>query len=266
MKLVFIGAGNMAEALTRGILKAGLYAAADVRVTDIEPARLAHFKAVFHVEGSARNADAVRGAEAVVLAVKPQALPQALADLKPAWPPDTLAISIVAGVPTRTIEKGLGAASRVIRVMPNTPVLVGSGAAAYCRGVRATDADAKRVEGLFRAVGLIVPVAESALDAVTAVSGSGPAYVFYLVEAMLKAAGELGLEPAVARALVVATVEGAARLLAETGLPPEELRRRVTSPGGTTAAAIGVLEAAATQAVWRKAIAAACARARELTQ
>ncbi len=240
--IVFIGAGNMAEALVRGILDARLSRPSHIRVTDVDQQRLKHFESSYQVTGFEHNAEAVKTADVVVLSIKPDVLPGVLKEVKGYLRRDALVISIAAGIKTRVLETMLGEETRVIRVMPNMPALVGTGAAAFCRGKLATEDDASLVKILFQSVGIIIRVEESALDAVTALSGSGPAYIFYLAEAMLKAAQEMGLDKSTARALTVATVNGAARLLTETGLEPAELRQRVTSKGGTTAAAIDMME------------------------
>ncbi len=264
--VAFIGAGNMAEALVGGMLKAKLFLPSRVRVADIDPLRLKYFATNFKVTGFRNNRKAVTGADIVVLAVKPQVLPGVLAELKASLPGAVLVVSIAAGVKTGFIAARLRAGARVIRVMPNTAALVGQAAAAFCGGSRATKADARQVTAMFRAVGVIVKVREDDMDAVTALSGSGPAYVFYLLEAMLSAAAKMGLDKTTARTLSVATVAGAAHMLAETGLDPRELRRRVTSKGGTTEAAFAVLEKHHVLAALLAALVAARKRSRELTQ
>lgn len=263
--IVFLGAGNMAEALVKGILKAGLYPAEAVFMTDVEAQRLAHFKTTYGIAGSPHNAEAVRGAAMVVLAVKPQILPGVVKEIASACSQSTLVVSIAAGIATGRLEALLGSGTRVVRVMPNMPAVVGAGAAALCGGKWATPQDLARVAKLFQAVGAVVPVDESLMDAVTALSGSGPAYVFYLVEAMLTAAISMGLDEATARHLTVATLSGAARMLAETGHAPQALRQRVTSKGGTTAAAVAVLQDKKVQEILVEAIRAAHRRARELS-
>ena len=263
-KMVFLGAGNMAEALVRGVLKAGLCAAPDVTVTDVREERLAFFRDTLEVQGARDNRKAVAGAHVVVLAVKPQSLDELLKEVRGHLPAGALVVSIAAGITTGWIETRLGEGSRVVRVMPNTPALVGCGVAAICGGCRATGADLNSTEDIFKSVGRVIRVDEKQMDAVTAVSGSGPAYVFYLMEAMMKAAAELGLDAGVARELVNATIAGSARLCDETKLAPEELRARVTSKGGTTAAAVDVLAAGGVGEKWVEAIKAAHRRAREL--
>jgi len=264
--VAFIGAGNMAEALVGGMLNAKLFLPSRVRVVDVDPRRLKYFETNLKVTGFRNNLEAVTESDIVVLAVKPQVLPGVLVELKDSLPVAALVVSIAAGVKTGFIEARLREGARVIRVMPNTAALVGKAAAAFCCGSRATEADAQQVEAMFRAVGIIVKVREDDMDAVTALSGSGPAYVFYLVEAMLTAAAKMGLDKTAARTLSVATVEGAAHMLAETGLDPRELRRRVTSKGGTTEAAFAVLEKHQVLEAFVAAKAAAWKRSRELTQ
>lgn len=260
----FIGAGNMAEALVRALVKGGT-PAASLCVADVQPERLEFFRRELGVAGSADNASAARGAAVVVLAVKPQKMDAALQSLRGAVAPDALLLSIAAGVSCARIEQALGGAVRVVRAMPNTPALVAAGASAICAGAHATAGDLDRVEALLRPAGRVVRVAEADMDAVTALSGSGPAYVFLLIEQMLASAAEFGLDAAAARSLALATVAGSAKLLEETGLDPREARRRVTSEKGATDAAIGLMEARGVPAALRDAFAAARRRAAELS-
>jgi len=261
-----VGAGNMAEALVGGMIQSGVCRPNQVVVSDVRADRIAYFARQFGVDGVSGNVPAVKGADIVVLAVKPQVLDAVLAEMGGAIEKGALVVSIAAGVPTSRIEGVLGEGARVVRAMPNTPALVRAGAAALCAGRWATEEDLQTAESLLGAVGVAVRVAEDAMDAVTAVSGSGPAYVFYIVEAMLAAAAHLGLPDGVARQLVYATIGGSARLLTETGIEPAELRRRVTSKGGTTAAALAVLDERKVAAVFAEAIRAAHKRAGELSQ
>lgn len=264
-RILFIGAGNMAEALVRGVLGAGVSRPRSIRVSDVDGARVAYFRERYGVAGSGDNPEEAGNADIVVLAVKPQAIADVLGGIRGKLREDALVVSVAAGITTRAIESMLGSGARVVRVMPNSPASVGRGAAAFACGNRAGEDDARTVATLFQAVGIVARVEESALDVVTALSGSGPAYVFYLVESMIKAGVEMGLRPDIARALTVATVEGAARMLAETGLDPRELRRRVTSEGGTTAAALDVLRNARVQERFVEAMLAAEKRSRELS-
>lgn len=263
-KMVFLGGGNMAEALVQGILAAGELAPADVVVTDVRPERLAELEGRFGVHTSLDNAQALQGAEEVWLCVKPQQMTELLTPLA-GIAPEALYISIAAGVPTARIETALGGVARVVRVMPNTPALVGAGAAGVAGGSFATGKDVERVCALMRCVGTADVVSEDGLHAVTALSGSGPAYVFYLVEAMLRAGATLGVEPRQARDLVVQTLLGAGKLLqASPDASPETLRLRVTSKGGTTAAAIAAFEDAGVGAGIETGVHAAANRSREL--
>lgn len=263
--LAFIGAGNMAEALVKGIVERRVWAASNIVVTDVREERLQFFRDTFGVKGSTSNRDAAAHASVVVLAVKPQMMTDVLNDLRGSVPASALVVSIAAGTKAAKIEEGLGGATRVVRVMPNTPALVGEGASALSKGAMATEADLDLVERLFGAVGLVVRVTEDQMDAVTALSGSGPAYVFYLMEAMLEAGSKMGLAPGVAKTLAFKTIEGAAKLAMSSDVGPAELRARVTSKGGTTAAALDVLTQAGVGDKWVEAILAAQRRGRELS-
>jgi pyrroline-5-carboxylate reductase len=263
-RMAFIGAGNMAEALVNGVLNAGIVPADRITVTDVLQERLDYFRARYGVKGSTDNGEAVQGADVIVLAVKPQILAEVLAGLKSELPGNALVISIAAGVKAATIEAGLEAGQHVVRVMPNTPCLVGRGASAIAPGAHANEQDLATARKLLEAVGVAVEVDESDLDAVTALSGSGPAYIFYFIEAMLAAGREFGLDDAKARLLVTETVEGAARLVAESGDDPAELRRRVTSKGGTTERALGVFDDGNVREILNQAIHAAFQRSKEL--
>ncbi len=263
-QVTFIGAGNMAEALVKGLVEGG-YPAGRIAVTDTREERLKYFRDAFGVAGGKSNVEAARAAEVLFLAVKPQVFGEVLAELRGAIKRDALVISIAAGVRAARIEEALGEGIRVVRVMPNTPALVGAGVSAICAGRHASDGDLATAETLLKSVGVVVRVTESLMDAVTAVSGSGPAYVFYLMEAMLASAAGLGLDAGTARKLVIGTVAGAARLAAAADVGPEELRARVTSKGGTTAAAIGALDERGVKAALEEAIRAAERRSRELS-
>lgn len=264
--LGFIGAGNMAEALIRGMLAAGAAGPEQIIAFDISEARRSRMRELFGIRVAADSAEAARRADALILAVKPKDIETALTSIKDAVRPEALVLSIAAGVRTGRLERGLAEGARVIRVMPNTPALVGKGVCALCAGARATTADMAAARALFGAVGLALEIEERLMDAVTAVSGSGPAYVFYLAEAMICAARELGLEEAAARAMTAAVIEGAGRMLELPGADAEELRARVASKGGTTEAAMSVLEAGDVKACLIRAIKAAAARSAELSK
>ncbi|MEI6084152.1 MAG: pyrroline-5-carboxylate reductase [Verrucomicrobiota bacterium] len=261
--LAFIGGGNMAEALIRGLLVNKLLQPRQIIVTDVRADRLEFLQQSFNIRTSQDNAATVREADIIVLAVKPQQMSAVLTGLRPT--PAGLFISIAAGITSARIEKELGGAARVIRVMPNTPALVGAGAAALAKGQGASLEDLQLAETILKAVGITVRVEENLIDAVTALSGSGPAYVFLAAEAMIKAGIEQGLAPDVARKLTIHTVLGSALLLAQGNEEPAELRRKVTSPGGTTEAAVKVLADRKFVEMFSEAIAAAARRSKELS-
>ena len=264
-KIVFVGAGNMAEAIVSGMVAKDFCAPEKIVLTDIRPERLADLEADHGVSTTTDNC-VVKDAEIVVLAVKPQAMDEVLKGIAPVLRKETLVISIAAGIPASKIEAALGKGTRVVRVMPNTPALIGQGASALAAGSLADEADMEVAEAILSCVGITVRVEESQIDAVTALSGSGPAYVFYLLEGMLAAAEEMGLEKETARTLALQTVEGAARLMKDSGEEAAELRAKVTSKGGTTEAAIHTLNDENVKGAIMKALKAAEARSVELSQ
>ena len=244
IELGILGAGNMAEAIARGIIRAGLLAPDQMQAADISPQRREVFWQELRIETSQDGREIAKTARILLLSVKPQHMGDLLSQIAPVVASQTLFVSIAAGISTRFIESRLGEGKcwRVIRTMPNTPMLVGEGMVALSRGQYADDLDAAQARRLFEASAKVIDVPESQLDAVTAISGSGPAYVFYLVEQMIRAGTELGLSADHARQLAIQTAIGAAKMLGETSEDPQELRRKVTSPGGTTQAAISHLE------------------------
>lgn len=233
----------MAEALIRGVLKASLAPPGQIIASRRTPKALARLHAELGVRTTTDNASLIRESDIVVLGVKPQMLLALIAEHAASFRPDQTVISIAAGVTVAAIEDALGLPIPVIRVMPNTPSLVGAGAAGFCLGTHAEATHGLQASQLLSATGLALEVQESLMNAVTAISGSGPAYVFYILEALYDGAAKVGLPPEVAHALVKQTVLGAAQLVYETGEDPGELRRRVTSPGGTTEAALNVMKA-----------------------
>ncbi len=271
----FIGAGNMAEALVGALVSSGKVEPGKVLVADVDPARIRHMGERYGV-GGAGAAEVFDRSDVVVLAVKPKDVPGVLAGLagRPAFPParKKLVISIAAGVRLADMEKilyaglpeGKQAQVPVIRVMPNTPALVGAGMAGISPNRHATAEDTAMAREILAAAGQVCDFEEDMMDAVTAVSGSGPAYVFYLAEAMTQGAEGVGFSPEDARKLVLATVLGAARLMEARDEPPAELRRKVTSPGGTTEAAVKVLDQVGVKDVFARAIVAARDRSREM--
>jgi pyrroline-5-carboxylate reductase len=263
--LGFLGFGNMGQAIARGLVKADLIAPANIALFDVDADKARSFAdAGFTI---ADSADAlVRQSDAVLLAPKPQDMAAALESMRAGWQKEVLVISIAAGISTEFIQKRLGPDARVARVMPNTPALVAAGAAGIAYGAGVTDADRSLVRAIFDAVGIAEEVEEAQLDAVTALSGSGPAYYFYLVECFVAGAVKLGLDEDQAGRLAAQTLLGAGKLLTESGEPPSILRERVTSKGGTTAAALDVLRQRGWPETAAAALEAAAARSRELGQ
>jgi pyrroline-5-carboxylate reductase len=242
-KVGFVGAGNMAGALVKGLLRAERYAPADLWVSDAADAQLRRLKRAYKVEGTRDNRVLVRGSQTIVLAVKPQMMAQVLEEIRAEATPKKLFVSIAAGFPLRRLEQGLGGGARVVRVMPNTPCLVGKGMSVAVAGAHATPADLKHTLKLFSACGDAVAITgEALLDAVTALSGSGPAFVYYFAEALVDGGVRGGLSAQLATKLCFQTLVGAAAMLAESGLSARELRDMVTSPGGTTLAGLTALE------------------------
>jgi len=267
-RIAFIGGGNMATSLIGGLV-ADDYPVDRLVVSDPDAAGRQRLADRFGITALADNRAAVESADVVMLAVKPQVMRPVLGDLAAlgdgARRP--LYVSIAAGVRTAQIERWLDGEVAVIRAMPNTPALVGSGATALFANPRVSTAQRDLAEFILRAVGLTIWVdEESAMDAVTAVSGSGPAYLFYVMEAIEDAARELGLPADTARLLTLQTALGAARMALESNESIGELRRRVTSPGGTTERAIGVLEAGDVDGAIVHAVLAACERSREISR
>jgi pyrroline-5-carboxylate reductase len=257
----------MAEAIVRGLLRSGVLKAEQIIAADVSAIRRSLFVHDMQVQAVESSRDvATAGPANLLLSVKPQQMGEALAGIARDLSPQTLIISIAAGISTGFIEKHLGESQawRVIRTMPNTPMLVGEGMAALCRGKFATPQDLATAQRIFQCAARVIEVPETLMDAVTAVSGSGPAYFFYLVEQMIRAGTELGFSPQQARELAVQTALGAAKMLSASDESPEELRRRVTSPGGTTQAAISHLETAGAGEAMVEAVKAAARRSKEL--
>ncbi|HSV14994.1 MAG TPA: pyrroline-5-carboxylate reductase [Tepidisphaeraceae bacterium] len=265
-ELGILGAGNMAEAIVRGVLRANRLKPEQIIAADVAPARRQLFAEQLKIKAVEDNAEVARQSRVILLSVKPQQSQAALAGIGGVLSPDALVISIMAGVSTRFIETALGGGKRwrVIRTMPNTPMLVGQGVVGVAPGQHATAADVAHAHHLFEAAADVVDVTEDKIDAVTAVSGSGPAYVFFLVEQMIAAGMELGLTDAQARQLATKTALGAATMLSTSNDSPAELRRKVTSPGGTTQAAITHMESQGFAQMVCDAIKAAEKRSKEL--
>lgn len=263
----FIGAGNMAQAIINGIIASGIYKPDSIIASDISPERLTELAARYNIRTTASNTEIAATAKTIILSVKPQVMPQILTEIKTAINPAATVISIAAGITTSTIAASLGDIT-AIRVMPNTPALVGEGMSALF-SANASETALKQALELFLSVGQAIVVdTEDLIDAVTAISGSGPAYFFLLMEEMIKTAENMHLSPDIAEMLVLQTAKGAsilAQKAAENGEKPANLRKKVTSPGGTTEAAIKVFADADYAAIVSSALNAAKARSKELS-
>ena len=262
----FLGAGNMGEALIKGLLAAKLVPADAIFATDVRPERLKELDRQYGIQVSSDNAGLVRSADIVILAVKPQIMDAVATEIAPAVTRGKLLISIAAGVATDKIRARLPRDARLIRVMPNTPALVLEGATAIAKadGLEPGDLDVARE--IFGAVGRVVVLGEEMIDAVTGLSGSGPAYVAVVIESLADGGVRMGLDRATAMTLATQTVLGAAKLLLETGLHPGALKDMVSSPGGTTIAGIAALEEGGLRTTFIKAVERATQRSRELGQ
>ena len=263
-KVGFIGAGNMAGALINGILKAGLLPPQSIIVSDVKDTQLKKAKKNYKIETCKVNTQVISRVNTVILAIKPQNIEEVLGEIAPSITGKHLVISVVAGITTKHIAKHLGGDIPVIRVMPNTPALIQEGASVLSAGKHATEAHLKSAIKLFSSVGTVVTVDEPLMDAVTGLSGSGPAYVFLFIEALADAGVKMGLPRATAQLLATQTCLGAARLVSETGEHPAKLRDMVTSPGGTTITGLHKLEAGGMRNTIIDAVEAATKRSKEL--
>lgn len=262
--IAFIGAGNMAQALIGGMLSDG-HPADRIRAADPAEVTRARVRDLGAVEVTEDNAAAVRGADVVVLAVKPQVIDSVLEALAEQISERAVVVSVAAGIPVARIQRGLGGQRPVIRVMPNTPALLGAGATGLYASPECSDAQRADVRAAFDAVGVVVEVEDEVLiDAVTAVSGSGPAYFFALAEALAEAGRAAGLSEQAARTLADHTAAGAGAMLAQGSADAATLRQRVTSPGGTTAAALDSFAADGLKDIVAHAVDAAVRRGRQL--
>jgi len=261
--LAVIGGGRMGEAIIAGLIKAGAITAEQVTVAEPVEARRAELVRTYGLVGVASGIEAVESASAVLLAVKPQVMEPVVRELS-SHLGGLLVISIAAGITCARLESLLPADARVIRVMPNTPALVGEGMALVSGGSESSTADVETAAALFSAIGRAVVIDERYQDAGTAISGSGPAYFALVIDALSRAGVAEGLPRATAQELAVQTMLGTARMLEQTGMHPEELIDGVASPGGTTIAAINALEAKGVRAAFAKAVSKAVRRSREL--
>ncbi|MCS6849536.1 MAG: pyrroline-5-carboxylate reductase [Gemmataceae bacterium] len=263
-RIGFLGAGQMATALAQGWLAAGVVSRERLRASDPAAAARDAFAHATGVPAIAANGPVVADSDVLVLAVKPQSMPAVAAELRPLLGPQHLVVSIAAGVSLRQLADSLGDHGRIVRVMPNTPCLVGACAAGYAAAAGATAADVALVDRLFNAVGRAFALPESLLDAVTGLSGSGPAFVYVMIEALSDGGVRVGLPRDVATVLAAQTVLGAAKMVLETGRHPGVLKDAVTSPGGTTIAGLHALERGGVRAALLDAVEAATRRAVEL--
>jgi pyrroline-5-carboxylate reductase len=264
MKIAFIGGGNMGEAMLAAVLENKLATHDGVCVSDVSESRRDHIHKQYKVTATADNREAVKGKDIVVLAVKPQNLPEVLADLKGCLESKMLVLSIVAGVTIGTIELGLGH-SRIVRCMPNTPAQVGFGMSAWTATAAVSEAQKGQARAILGGMGREIYFDdEKYLDMATAVSGSGPAYVFLLAESLIDAAVKIGLSREEAGEMVSQTILGSAHLMQGSSKPPAELRRNVTSKGGTTERALQVFEEGGFSKLVEDAVEAAYRRAKEL--
>jgi pyrroline-5-carboxylate reductase len=263
--IAFLGAGNMAEALIRGIVKSKLFYKQRVVATDVRVDRCIEISRQYGIITIENSRQAAKNADIIVLAVKPQQLEPLLKDISPVVRKKSLVISIAAGVTIKSIEKHLLGVP-VIRTMPNTPAMVGAGVIAMAAGSKAVSAHLRLAQDIFSSVATTIVLKESDLNAVTAISGSGPAYIFRIAEILETAGKKIGLKSDVAALLARGTVFGAGKMLHDLQVPASELRRNVTSPGGTTEAALKCMDNAGLEDILTKAVFCAHKRAGELSK
>ena len=263
-RLGFIGAGNMAEAMIRGIIGNQVVQPDQIIASDVSAERKEHLSSAFDIRIAADNVSLVDQSSVIFLAVKPQAVPAVLKDISANAGAETLLISIAAGVPVKTLAAGLPKGPRIVRTMPNTPATVMEGAMAIASDSPARPEDLETVETLFRPIGRTVRIEEKLIDAVTGLSGSGPAYVFMILEALADGGVKMGLPRDVAETLAAQTLMGSAKLFLETRTNPGQLKCMVTSPGGTTISGIHELEKGGLRASLMNAVEAATLRSMEL--
>ena len=265
-RIGIIGAGAMGEAMVTGLVRSGLVKARRLVITDPNAARVTMLAEKFGVATAGNCRELVRICDLVLLAVKPFVVPDVLREVRGLWRPDQTLVSIAAGVPTAFLEELVGMELPVVRVMPNTPCLVGEGASAVCAGRWAGEEHVARVKALFGAVGMAVQVEEDLMDAVTGLSGSGPAYMFLICEALMDAGVRLGLTRHTALTLAAQTMLGAAKMILTTGEHPAELKNRVTTPAGTSAEGLLALEKGILRVVLSEAVTAAADRSRAMSR
>jgi pyrroline-5-carboxylate reductase len=263
-KIAIIGGGKMGSIIAQGLIAQKIAANKDIVVTDIDTARLEFLRKSMKLKVSHNNEKTVKTANIIILAVKPQNMASTLKEISPTIDKNKFVISIAAGITTKFIESHLVKGVRVLRVMPNTPALIGEGAAAVAKGSSAKKSDVQLTHIIFNAVGISVEVEEALIDAVTGLSGSGPAYCFLIIEALTDAGEKMGLPRDLAAKLAMQTMLGSAHLCLSSDKSPAELREMVTSPGGTTVAGLKVLEEGKIRATIISAVEAATKRSKEL--
>jgi pyrroline-5-carboxylate reductase len=266
LKIGFLGAGKMASALARGFLSAKIVSPAEIIASDVYEGARAAFTKDVGGSATASNLDVLRFANVLVLAVKPDQVASVLAEIRPVFTREHLLISIAAGVTLKKIEFALLESARVVRVMPNTPALVGAGASGYALGAAATPEDGALAQKLLSAVGVAFAVKESLLDAVTGLSGSGPAYAFNIIEALSDGGVAAGLPRDISTRLAAQTLLGAAKMVLETGQHPGALKDAVTSPGGTTIEGLHEMEKGGVRGALINAVRAATEKSKRLGQ
>ena len=265
-RLAFIGGGNMAEAILAGLVRTQALGPTEIVVSEPRPERRQELSEVYKIETVESNSEAIQLAPTLVLAIKPFKLAEAKEELRAALTPNHLVISILAGASREKLGKALGDKERIVRVMPNLPALVGQGVSAITFPDELGENEREWVRTILRSVGAVVEVAEPLQDAVTAVSGSGPGYVFYLVHHFIEAAKAEGLESDIARQLAIHTFVGAAEVLKQGADSPETLVKKVATPGGTTEAGLSVLDKNETPQILRNVVHQAAERSRELNR
>jgi pyrroline-5-carboxylate reductase len=266
LSIGFLGAGKMATALAKGFIRAELLSPKDLMGSDVNSSACNTFAKETEARTTQANAEVAKFASTLILSVKPAQVPEVLGEIKNQLTPQHLLISIAAGVPLAKLEAALVPGSRIIRVMPNTPALIGASATAFALGKAARPEDADLAQRLFSAVGLAIELKESLLDPVTGLSGSGPAYIYLIIEALSDGAVAAGLPRDVATKLAAQTVFGSAKMVLETGLHPGALKDMVASPGGTTIEGLHELEKGRLRATLMSAVRAATEKSRKLGQ
>lgn len=265
-KFGFIGAGNMARAIINGMTESHLIFSPQAVASDVSPEQLEALEQITQATLARDNADLVKSTDVVFFAVKPHQVGEVCDQIRPHIRPEQLFVSVCAGIPTSLVEQRLGGEVRVVRVMPNTPALIGCGSAAVAGGKNATREDVELVLQIFNAIGIAYELPEEKLDLMTGLTGSGPAYVFYFTEALISAGIELGLPEKAAGELVKQMVYGAARMAKESDQPLHELRQAVTTKGGTTEAGLRQLEEGDLRELIHNCVEAATRRSAEMSK